>query len=199
MKAYGYIKVSSTDKDEDKQLAAMKNLKIPDEDIYRDRQNGKAIDRPQYELLIKKIMPDDLLYILSLDQLGRNFKDIEKQWRILTKEKKADIAVISMSLMDTRYKKTLLGTFVADLVLQILSFVAQNERERIIRQAEGIAAAKAKGTHMGRPVKIMPDNFGEIVRQWERKQIPLSTVLEQCGSISASTFYLRLNEYRLKK
>ena len=177
----------------------MNNLQIPNEHIYIDKQSGKDFDRPQYKALVKKLRSGDLLYVLSIDRLGRNYEEIQTQWRILTKEKKADIAVIDMPLLDTRLHKDLMGTFISDLVLQILSFCAHSERESIKkRQAEGIAAAKAKGTHMGRPVKAMPDNFGTLVKEWERKQIPLQKVLEQCGGICPATFYQRLAQYRLK-
>lgn len=198
VKTYGYIRVSSSDQNEDRQLVAMNELKIPEEQIYVDKQSGKDFDRPQYKALAKKLRPGDLLYVLSIDRLGRNYEEIQNQWRTLTKEKKTDIAVIDMPLLDTRREKNLLGTFIADLVLQVLSFVAQSERENIKkRQSEGIAAAKAKGTHMGRPVKATPDNFGALVKEWERKQIPLAKVLEQCGGICEATFYRRLAEYRL--
>jgi len=200
MKTYGYIRVSSMDQNEDRQLVVMNSLKIPDEQIYMDKQSGKDFDRPQYKALVKKLRSGDLLYVLSIDRLGRNYEEIQDQWRILTKEKKVDIVVIDMPLLDTRREKNLLGTFIADLVLQVLSFVAQSERENIQkRQAEGIAAAKAKGKHMGRPNKEMPDNFGTLIREWERKQIPLQKVLEHCGGICPATFYHRLSEYRLKQ
>jgi DNA invertase Pin-like site-specific DNA recombinase len=198
MKEYGYIRVSSTDQNEDRQLAAMQELHIPLERLVVEKQSGKDFDRPLYKALVKRLRPGDLLYILSIDRLGRNYEEIQNQWRILTKEKGVDIVVIDMPLLDTRREKNLLGTFIADLVLQVLSFVAQSERENIKkRQEQGIAAAKAKGVHMGRPIKTAPDNFGELVRQWERKQITLSKVLEQCGGISEATFYRRLAEYRL--
>ena len=198
MKIYGYIRVSSTDQNEDRQLIAMQNLEIPDGQIYMDKLSGKDFNRPQYKALTRKLKSGDLLYVLSIDRLGRNYEEIQNQWRIVTKEKGVDIVVIDMPLLDTRREKNLLGTFIADLVLQVLSFVAQSERENIKkRQAEGLAAAKAKGIHMGRPVKKMPENFGALVRQWERKQIPLLKILEQCGGICEATFYQKLAEYRL--
>ena len=139
----------------------------------------------------------DLLYILSIDRLGRNYEEIQNQWRILTKEIGIDICVIDMPLLDTRTCKDLMGTFIADLVLQILSFVAQSERENIKkRQKQGIASAKAKGVHMGRPIKDIPDNFGQLVKQWEKKKIPLEQVLQECQMVEA-TFYRRLREYRM--
>lgn len=164
-----------------------------------DKQSGKDFERPQYRKLVKKLKVGDLLYVLSIDRLGRNYVEIQNQWRILTKEKGIDIAVIDMPLLDTRQDKNLMGTFIADLVLQILSFVAQNERENIKkRQAEGIAAAKAKGVRFGRPEREMPADFGRIVQEWEQKQLTFEKALEQCG-MSESTFYRRLREYRLTR
>jgi len=198
MKTYGYIRVSSTDQNEDRQLIAMNELNIPQNQILIDKQSGKDFNRPAYKSLVRKLKSGDLLYIKSIDRLGRNYEEIQNQWRILTREKSVDIVIIDMPLLDTRREKNLLGTFIADLVLQVLSFVAQSERENIKkRQTEGIAAAKTRGVHMGRPSKKIPDNFGTLVRQWERKQIPLSKVLEQCDNICEATFYHRLAEYRL--
>jgi len=200
MKEYGYIRVSSADQKEDRQLVIMNGLKIPKERIFIDKQSGKDFERPQYKALVRKMKPGDLLYVLSIDRLGRNYEEIQQQWRILTKDKKIDISVIDMPLLDTRRDKNLLGTFIADLVLQVLSFVAQNERENIKkRQAEGIAAAKLKGKHLGRPAKSAPAHFGTLVKKWENKQIPLSKVLDECGGICAATFYRRLAEYRSKR
>lgn len=151
-KTYGYIRVSSTDQNEERQLVAMRAAQVPEKNVYMDKQSGKVLNRPQYKRLVKKLKTGDLLYILSIDRLGRNYEEIQNQWRILTKEKGIDIVVLDMPLLDTRQGKDLMGTFIADLVLQILSFVAQSERENIRkRQAEGIAAAKAKGVRFGRP------------------------------------------------
>ena len=200
MKTYGYIRVSNIDQNEDRQLIGMNRLQIPQSQIHIDKQSGKNFERPQYKALIKKLKPGDLLYVLSIDRLGRNYEEIQNQWRILTKEKGVDICVIDMPLLDTRLHKDLMGTFISDLVLQILSFVAQSERENIKkRQAQGIAAAKAKGVHMGRPVKEVPDNFGTLIKQWERKQISMEDVLKECGGICEMTFYRRLREYRIIK
>lgn len=165
----------------------------------KPKQSGKDFDRPNYKKLVKKLKAGDLLYILSIDRLGRNYEEIQKQWRILTKEIGIDICVLDMPLLDTRNGKDLMGTFIADFVLQILSFVAQNERENIKkRQAEGIAAAKARGVKFGRPEKEVPDNFGKIVHAWEQKRLPFEEVLHQCN-MSEATFYRRLREYRLLK
>lgn len=197
MKTYGYIRVSSTDQNEDRQLIAMNELSIPKTQLFIDKQSGKNFNRPAYQRLIKKLKSGDLLYILSIDRLGRNYEEIQNQWRIFIKDKGVDIAVIDMPLLDTRNGKDLMGTFIADLVLQILSFVAQNERENIRkRQAQGIAAAKAKGIHLGRPVCAVPDNFEELVKQWSKKQLCLDEILNIC-KMSEATFYRRLREARL--
>lgn len=196
-KIYGYIRVSSIDQNEGRQRVALSEIGIDEKNIYIDKFSGKDFNRPQYKKMVHKLKAGDLLYILSIDRLGRNYIEIQNQWRILTKDIGVDICVIDMPLLDTRTCKDLMGTFIADLVLQILSFVAQSERESIKkRQAQGIAAAKAKGIHMGRPVKKVPDNFGEIVKLWEKKKIPLEQVLQECD-MSEATFYRRLREYRL--
>ena len=194
---YGYVRVSSTDQNEDRQIIALSEVGVPKKNIFMDKMSGKDFERPQYQKLLRRLKPGDLLYVLSIDRLGRNYEEIQKQWRIITKEKNVDVCVIDMPLLDTRQGKDLMGTFIADLVLQILSFVAQSERENIKkRQAEGIAAAKAKGVRFGRPEKNVPDNFGSLIKQWEQKKLPLSEVLKQCN-MSEATFYRRLREYRL--
>lgn len=194
---YGYVRVSSTDQNEDRQMIALAEVGVSNEKIYIDKQSGKDFERPQYKRMIKKLKSSDLLYILSIDRLGRNYEEIQRQWRILTKDIGVDICVIDMPLLDTRKGKDLMGTFIADLVLQILSFVAQSERENIKkRQAQGIAAAKAKGVKFGRPEKDVPEDFGKIVKEWEQKRLPFSEVLKKCN-MSEATFYRRLREYRL--
>lgn len=194
MKTYGYIRVSSTDQNEDRQRVAMNTKEVPPKNIYMDKQSGKDFERPQYKKLVRKLRQGDLLYVLSIDRLGRNYKDVQEQWRILTKDKGVDICVIDMPLLDTRTAKDLMGTFIADLVLQILSFVAENERANIKkRQAQGIAAAKARGVRFGRPEKPVPDNFVEIVRQWERHEIPTKEALRLCD-LSRATFYRKIRE-----
>lgn len=198
MKIYGYVRVSSTDQNEDRQMLALKKQNIADKNIYIDKLSGKDFNRPAYKKLIKKLKSGDLLYILSIDRLGRNYEEIQNQWRVLTKEIGADICVIDMPLLDTRQGKDLMGTFIADLVLQILSFVAQNERENIRkRQLQGIAAAKAKGVRFGRPEKDIPPEFISLIREWEKKKITLAEILNMC-QISESAFYRRLREYRIK-
>ena len=194
---YGYIRVSSIDQNESRQLVALHNAGVNDKHIYIDKQSGKDFERPQYKKLVKKLKPGDLLYILSIDRLGRNYVEIQNQWRILTKENGVDICVLDMPLLDTRQGKDLMGTFIADLVLQILSFVAQSERENIRkRQEQGIAAAKARGVRFGRPGVPVPENFGEIVRAWEKGERSFEDTTKQCGMAEA-TFYRRLREYRL--
>ena len=199
MKEYGYVRVSSLDQNEERQLIEMKNLGIPEERIYKDKQSGKDFDRPNYKRLVRKLKKGDLLYILSIDRLGRNYEEIQSQWRYLTRDKEVDIAVIDMPLLDTRRGKDLMGTFLADIVLQILSFVAQNERENIRkRQAQGIAAAKANGMKFGRPTLNIPKDFNLIVEKWENGFIRISEAAERCG-MSEATFYRRLREYRAMK
>ena len=196
---YGYVRVSSMDQNEARQRIVMDEKNVPGKNIYMDKQSGKDFDRPQYKKLVKKLKQGDLLYILSIDRLGRNYEDIQKQWRILTKEIGIDICVIDMPLLDTRNGKDLMGTFIADLVLQILSFVAQNERENIRkRQAQGIAAAKAKGVRFGRPEVPMPDDFGVHLSKWEKGLITTSEILKLTG-FSKSTFYRKVREYNLIK
>ncbi|MCI9400902.1 MAG: recombinase family protein [Lachnospiraceae bacterium] len=197
MNIYGYARVSSMDQNEGRQMIALHEAAVLERNIFMDKQSGKDFDRPNYKKLVKKLKAGDLLYVLSIDRLGRNYEEIQTQWRILTKEIGIDICVLDMPLLDTRNGKDLMGTFIADLVLQILSFVAQSERENIRkRQAEGIAAAKAKGIKFGRPEKSVPNDFSKIVKAWEQKKLTLAEVLKQCN-ISESTFYRKLREYRL--
>lgn len=194
---YGYVRCSSTDQNEDRQMIALREVFVPEKNIFMDKQSGKDFDRPNYKKLVQRLKAGDILYILSIDRLGRNYEEIQNQWRILTKEIGIDICVLDMPLLDTRNGKDLMGTFIADLVLQILSFVAQSERENIKkRQAEGIAAAKARGVKFGRPEKEAPDDFGRIVKAWEQKKLSFADVLEKCN-MSEATFYRRLREYRL--
>ena len=179
-------------------MIALKKAGISVSHIFMDKQSGKDFRRANYEKLVSLLQAGDLLYIMSIDRLGRNYAEILEQWRILTKEIGIDICVIDMPLLDTRNGKDLMGTFIADLVLQILSFVAENERENIRkRQEQGIAAAKKRGVRFGRPESKMPDNFQGIVKAWEEKNIKIDEVLKRC-QMSKSTFYRRLREMRLK-
>lgn len=196
VKTYGYVRVSSAEQNEERQIVAMRKLKISQQGIFMDKQSGKNFDRPNYQKMIKKLQSGDVLYVMSIDRLGRNYEEIQNQWRFLTKELGVDICVIDMPLLDTRNGKDLMGTFIADLVLQILSFVAENERENIKkRQAQGIEAAKAHGTSFGRPKHSMPRNFIKIVRHWESKNLTLEDALDLCGMTKA-TFYRRVKEYK---
>ena len=188
---YGYIRVSSIDQNENRQLLAMHEKQIPAKNLYIDKQSGKDFERPNYKKLVKKLKPGDLLYILSIERLGRNYKEIQEQWRILTKEKEIDICVIDMPLLDTRNGKDLIGTFIADLVLQILSFVAHSERENIRkRQAEGIAAAKNRGVKFGRPERPLPDNFNQVHQDWRNKKMTLQQAANAC-EMPVGTFYAK--------
>ena len=195
-KVFGYIRVSSTDQNENRQVDAMREAGVPEKNVFMDKQSGKDFERPQYRKMLRRLKKGDLLYILSIDRLGRNYEEIQHQWRILTKNMRVDICVIDMPLLDTRNGQDLMGAFISDLVLQILSFVAQNERENIKkRQAEGIASARARGTQFGRPIVVAPENFPQIVSAWEHKEIAFHDALKQSG-LSESTFYRRLREYR---
>ena len=189
MSIYGYIRVSSRDQNEDRQLIALREAGVPEENIYPDKRSGKDFDRPQYKRLLRKMKKDDLLYIKSIDRLGRNYFEILEQWRILTKDKGIDIVVLDMPLLDTRRGKDLMGTFLSDIVLQVLSFVAENERTNIRqRQAEGIAAAKAKGVNFGRPPLPLPENFYEIHKAWRAKKLTLKQAANACN-MPVGTFY----------
>jgi len=194
-KTYGYIRVSTKEQNTDRQSIALTEEGIPEENIFTDKLSGKNFDRPKYRKLLRKLHPGDTLMIVSIDRLGRNYDEIIEQWRIITKEKQADIVVLDMPLLDTRQKeKDLTGTFIADLVLQILSYVAETERTNIRkRQAEGIAAAKEKGVHLGRRKKDLPGNFEEVVHEWRMKQCSLEDALEKLN-VSRSYFYLKIKE-----
>ena len=195
-KVYGYVRVSSTDQHEDRQLIAMAERGIPQGRVYIDKQSGKDFARPRYRALMKKLRPGDQLCITSIDRLGRNYDEIQEQWRILTREKKVDILVFDMPLLDTRRDKDLVGTLIADLVLQVLSFVAQNERENIRkRQAEGIAAAKARGVKFGRKKTTLPPDFLQAYALWQDKRISLAEAARRCD-ISRSGFYYRVYKYQ---
>ena len=196
---YGYVRVSTKEQNEDRQIIAMREFGVPEGNILIEKQSGKDFDRPKYQRLLKRLKPGDTLVIKSIDRLGRNYDEILEQWRIITQKKDAAIVVLDMPLLDTRQGRDLTGTLIADIVLQLLSYVAQTEREFIRqRQAEGIAAAKARGVHMGRPVKNIPDDFEQLVTLWEKKKISLEQILQECG-MSKATFYRRLRENRILK
>ena len=185
---FGYVRVSSVEQNEDRQLIALENVGVAKRNIFIDKQSGKNFERPKYKRLVKKLKPGDLLYIQSIDRLGRNYIEIQEQWRFLTKDKGVDIVVLDMPLLDTRSGKDLLGTFIADLVLQILSFVAQTEREHIReRQAQGIAAAKDRGVKFGRPAKELPANFYSVLEKWQRQELSGREAARECN-MPATTF-----------
>ncbi len=195
MSVYAYLRVSSTDQNEDRQLLALHEKDVPAENIYTDKQSGKNFQRPQYQRMVKGLRPGDLLYIMSIDRLGRNYKEIQHQWRVLTKEKQVDICVLDMPLLDTRRGKDLMGAFIADLVLQILSFVAENERVNIHkRQEQGIAAAKARGVRFGRPPSPLPDNYPSAYRRWKAGAISGAAAARECG-MALSTFRYRAKRF----
>lgn len=195
MSVYGYIRVSSKDQKEDRQQIALKEVGVDLQNIYVDKQSGKDFNRPQYKKMLRKLKKDDLLYIKSIDRLGRNYEEILQQWRILTKEKGVDIVVLDMPLLDTRRGKDLMGTFLSDIVLQVLSFVAENERTNIKqRHAEGIAAAKAQGIKFGRPPLPLPDNFYEVHKAWRSNKITLKQAAEACN-MPVGTFYGKARKF----
>lgn len=186
---YGYVRVSTKEQNEDRQLIAMKQQKIKAEDIFVDKISGRDFERPEYKRLIRTLKKGDLLVIKSIDRLGRNYEEIIEQWRFLTKEKGIDTVVLDMPLLDTTKCKDLLGTFIADLVLQLLSYVSQNECDSIRRrQAEGIAAAKERGVKFGREPKSLPDNFDDLYEQWRKKEISCDDLAELCGMSRSGLF-----------
>lgn len=198
-KVYGYIRVSTKEQNEERQRIALQEAGVPPDQIYLEKQSGKDFDRPQYQQLLEKLQKNDLLYIKSIDRLGRNYDEILQQWRILTKEKGVDIAVLDMPLLDTRRGKDLMGTFLSDIVLQVLSFVAENERDAIRqRQAEGIAAARARGIQFGRPPKPLPKKFHSAYRRWKAGKITGTAAAKECEMPLAS-FRYRADIYEKSK
>lgn len=196
---YGYVRVSTAEQNEDRQLIAMQELGITKECIYIDKQSGKNFNRKSYSDLVNKLAEGDVLFIHSIDRLGRNYVEVQEQWRMLTKTSGVDVVVLDMPLLDTRAGKDLTGTLIADLVLQLLAYVAQAEYDNIHkRQAEGIKAARAKGVKFGRPIIPPPENFGELVKKWESGDLKFDVLLEET-KLSRDTFYRRLREYRMSK
>ena len=195
MKKYGYVRVSTREQNPERQLIALREISIPEQNIFIDKQSGKDFERPSYKRMVRRMKRDDLLYIKSIDRLGRNYGEILEQWQILTKEKEIDIVVLDMPLLDTRRGKDLMGMFLSDIVLQVLSFVAENERSNIRqRQAEGIAAAKARGVRFGRPAIPYPDNFYQIHRDWRNKKITLRQAADAC-EMPVGTFYGKARKF----
>ncbi len=196
---FGYIRVSCRDQNEDRQMLDLIELQVPEKNIFIDKQSGKDFERPQYQKMLRRFKKDDLLYIKSIDRLGRNYADILEQWRIMTKDKGIDIVVLDMPLLDTRTGKDLMGTFLSDIVLQILSFVAENERTNIRqRQAEGIAAAKARGVRFGRPPRPLPECFYDVYQRWKSRKITGTKAAKECG-MPLSTFRYRAEIYEKSK
>ncbi len=196
MGIYGYVRVSTREQNEDRQVIALREVGVAEQQLYKDKQSGKDFNRPQYKRLLRKMKKDDLLYIKSIDRLGRNYEEILQQWRMLTKEKGIDIIVLDMPLLDTRRGKDLMGTFLSDIVLQVLSFVAENERTNIRqRQAEGIAAAKAKGVKFGRPPKPLPDHFHSTYQRWQAGEITGTAAAKMCG-MPLATFRYQAEIYK---
>ena len=196
---YGYIRVSTREQNEDRQLVAMREMDVPEKNLFTDRQSGKDFDRPQYKKLVRRLREGDLLYIKSIDRLGRDYGEILEQWRLLTREKGVDIVVLDMPLLDTRRGKDLMGTFLSDIVLQILSFVAENERSNIRRrQAEGIEAARARGVRFGRPPRPLPENYQNVYQRWRIGAITGVAAARECG-MPLSTFRYRARAYENTK
>lgn len=192
---YGYMRVSSKEQNEDRQKIALTEMGVPENNIYMDKQSGKDFERTQYKRLLRKLNENSVLYIKSIDRLGRNYGELNEQWRIITKEKKADIVVIDMPLLDTRREKNLLGTFISDVVLALLSYVAENERTNIKqRQAEGIAAAKARGVKFGRPQLPIPENFYQMHKDWRAGKITIEEAAKACN-MCPKTFYSKAVKY----
>ena len=192
---YGYMRVSSKEQNEDRQKIALTEMGVPENNIYMDKQSGKDFERTQYKRLLRKLNENSVLYIKSIDRLGRNYGELNEQWRIITKEKKADIVVIDMPLLDTRREKNLLGTFISDVVLALLSYVAENERTNIKqRQAEGIAAAKARGVKFGRPPLPIPENFYQMHKDWRAGKITIVEAAKACN-MCPKTFYSKAVKY----
>lgn len=195
---YGYARVSTREQKEDRQILALTQIEIPMNQIFVDKQSGKNFQRPMYQRLLRKMKENDLLYVKSIDRLGRNYEEILEQWRVLTKEKKVDIIVLDMPLLDTRRGKDLMGTFLSDVVLQVLSFVAENERKNIRqRQREGIEAAKQRGVRFGRPQKPIPEGFGQAYEKWIAREISGKEAAKQCH-MPSTTFYRKAGRMRIQ-
>ena len=195
MTVYGYVRVSTKEQNEDRQLIALAEFDIADENLYVDKISGKDFERPAYQEMLCCLEPDDLIIVKSIDRLGRNYAEIQEQWRIITKEKCADIRVLDTPLLDTTYHKDLLGTFIADLVLTVMSYTAQNERDCIKqRQEEGIEAAKERGVHMGRPLTMIDNEFDRCYMMWMRNEISLYEFGKRLG-FSRATLYRKIQMY----
>jgi len=192
---YGYARVSSKGQNEERQLIALHEMGVEEDKIFVDKQSGKDFNRPMYKKLLRKLKKDDIVYVKSIDRLGRNYEDIIEQWKIITKEKHSDIVVIDIPILDTRRGKDLMGTFLSDIVLALLSYISENERLNIRqRQAEGIAAAKKRGVKFGRPPIVLPGNFYQVYQSWKHKKISVEEAAKKC-EMSKSTFYDRARNF----
>lgn len=199
-KIYGYVRVSTSDQNTDRQIIALREMGVPKEHIFADKLSGKDFQRPQYRKLLRRLDSQSVLFVKSIDRLGRNYEDLGEQWRIITKEKGADIVVIDMPILDTRREKNLLGTFISDIILALLSYVAENERTNIRqRQAEGIAAAKSKGVRFGRPPRPLPENFYQMHQEWRSGKISMKEAADAC-KMPPQTFYSKAVKFeRIEK
>ena len=200
MSLFGYVRVSDASQKEDRQMVSMEEQGVPSKNIYIDKQSGKDFERKAYKSMLRRLRPGDCVILHSLDRLGRDYAAILEQWQLITKDKGADIIVLDMPILDTREKnRDLTGRLISDIVLQLLSYCAEKERENIRRrQAEGIAVAKAKGVAFGRPACEVPENFKDIVQQRENNEISLEEALEQCH-MSRATFYRRVYDSQQPK
>ncbi len=196
---YGYVRVSTKEQNTDRQYIALQRAGVSVENIYEDKQSGKDFDRMKYQQLIATVKPGDIIYIKSIDRLGRNYRDILDQWKMITRDRGVDLCIIDMPILDTRKGKNLIGTVISDVVLTLLSYVSENERENIRqRQAEGIAAAKVRGVKFGRPTIKPPEDFQEVVADWKLGKLTTKEVVEHCG-MSESTFFRRLRELKSER
>jgi DNA invertase Pin-like site-specific DNA recombinase len=198
-RTYGYCRVSDKDQNESRQVKAMTEAGVDERFILLDKQSGKDFNRPQYQILKNALREGDLLILKSIDRLGRNYKEIIKEWQYITQELKADIKVLDMSMLDTRLHKDLLGTFISDLILQVLAYVAEQERANIKqRQAEGILVAKLQGKHLGRPKASFPEGFNEVYTRWKDEQITAKKAMQELN-LKTTTFYKLVNQYEAQK
>lgn len=195
---YGYIRVSSAEQNEARQFISLEKFGVVRKNIYCDKVSGKNFDRPQYQKLRKRLKTSDVLVVTSLDRLGRNYEDVQEEWRYIVKEKKADIVILDMPILDTRTNKDLIGTLISDIVLQLLSYVAQTERENIrSRQAEGIAAARARGVHLGRYEEPIPENFYPIYEEYDNRNLRAQEAADKIG-VTLNQFIWLVRKHRRK-
>lgn len=196
-KIYGYMRVSTREQKEDRQRIALLKAGVLPKQIYMDKQSGKDFDRPQYRRLLNQLDERSVLFVKSIDRLGRNYADLNEQWRMITREKGADIVVLDMPILDTRHERNLLGTLISDIVLVLLSYVAESERINIRqRQAEGIEAARIRGVRFGRPPVALPENFAEVCEEWRTKKLTLKQAAKKCN-LAKSTFFDKARNFEV--